>query len=119
MTREELVALLDPGTQKTGVQKPKRGGKGKRAVDSDATVDALVASEPLAVDAAVFWNGDSMADDLIGEVQIPVTLAAIVRRLGNFPFWRGEEQFFNAIEPIYKNASPRGLDVFLGAREEK
>jgi uncharacterized Zn finger protein len=71
------------------------------------------------VDAAIFWNSDTGANDLIGEVQIPATPAALVRRLGNFPLWRGEEQFFSAIEPIYTNASPRGLDIVLGVRGDK
>jgi hypothetical protein len=40
------------------------------------------------------------------------------QRLGNFPFWRGSERFFDAIEAIYLQASPRGLDIFAGAMSE-
>jgi len=36
--------------------------------------------------------------------------------LGNFSFWRGEERFLDAIEPIYAAASPLGLGAFLGER---
>lgn len=60
-----------------------------------------------------------MPEDLFGEVQVPTTPAALVKRLGNFPFWRGEEKFLTAIESMYVNASSRGLDVFLGTREGK
>lgn len=120
MTREELIALLDSRTEKIDAQKPKRGKKEQREGDRALVAEAPVPSEPLVADAAAFWNGNAGADDLIGEVQIPATPAALVRRLGNFPFWRGEEQFFSAIEPIYKNASPRGLDILIGGvREEK
>ena len=31
-----------------------------------------------------------MPDDLFGEVETPPVSAAWLRRLGNFPFWRGE-----------------------------
>jgi hypothetical protein len=37
----------------------------------------------------------------------------VPRRLGSFPFWRGEEKFLDAMESIYGNASAVGLRVFL------
>jgi hypothetical protein len=40
--------------------------------------------------------------------------ASLPKRLGHFPFWRGEERFLAALEPIYAAASPVGLDVVLG-----
>jgi uncharacterized Zn finger protein len=53
---------------------------------------------------------------LFGEVLIPLIPAALPKRLGNFPFWRGEERFLDAIEPIYVQASPLGMNVFLGEK---
>ena len=50
----------------------------------------------------------------IGEVRTPPVAAALVKRLGSFPFWRGATPFQEALEPIYTQASPRGLAVFLG-----
>ena len=41
------------------------------------------------------------------------------KRLGNFPFWRGEERFLDAITPVYTQASPRGLELFLGERNKE
>jgi hypothetical protein len=39
------------------------------------------------------------------------------RRLGNFPFWRGAERFLDALEPVYAQASQRGLEAFLGGSD--
>jgi len=39
---------------------------------------------------------------------------ALPKRLGNFPFWRGEARFLDAMETIYRDASPIGLKIFLG-----
>jgi uncharacterized Zn finger protein len=60
----------------------------------------------------VFWGGGDLADDFFGEVRLPPVSAALPKRLGNFPFWRGSERFLDAIEAIYAQASPYGLDIF-------
>jgi hypothetical protein len=41
------------------------------------------------------------------------------KRLGNFPFWRGEEPFLEAIEPLYAQAAVRGMELFLGEQHLK
>jgi uncharacterized Zn finger protein len=53
-----------------------------------------------------------MADDFFGEAQLPPVSAALPKRLGAFPFWRSSERFLDAIEEIYTQASPYGLDIF-------
>jgi len=75
--------------------------------------------EPLVAEAAEFWGSSSVPDDMFGEVRIPPASAALVKRLGSFPFWRGEERFLVAIEPVYTQASACGLDIFLGARDSQ
>jgi len=40
--------------------------------------------------------------------------AALPQRLGNFPFWRGQERLLDALKPAYQAASAQGLDVVLG-----
>jgi hypothetical protein len=52
--------------------------------------------------------------DLFGEVRLPEVAAALPKRLGSFPFWRGKTPFLEALEPFYVKTSPVGLDVFLG-----
>ncbi len=75
--------------------------------------------EPLPVDPASFWKGEELPDDLFENVETPATTAAWPRRLGNFPFWRGKEQFLTTLEPLYKQASQNGMKVFLGEVSEK
>lgn len=48
------------------------------------------------------------------EVRAPDLPAALPRSLGGFPFWQGERPLLDALEEIYRNASPLGLTVFLG-----
>jgi hypothetical protein len=71
----------------------------------------------LTTEVSGFWNGSDVADELFGEVRLPPVPAALPRRLGNFPFWRGVERFLDALEPIYTVAAPSGLRLFLGERE--
>ena len=48
----------------------------------------------------------------------PIVRAGLVRRLGKFPFWRGEKPLVDAVEPAYLQASALGLEVFLGEPNE-
>jgi len=57
---------------------------------------------------------EAISDDIFGEVRIPPIPAALPKRLGSFPFWRGEERFLDTMESIYAKASPVGLSTFLG-----
>ena len=70
--------------------------------------------EGLPSDISKFWNGEPISDDIFGGVRIPPIPAALPKRLGSFPFWRGEEKFLDVMESIYERASTVGLRVFLG-----
>lgn len=100
-TREEFAKLL--------------GATGAPAAKIEAD-EAKVAAPPesLQADAGVFWSGGKLPDDFFGEVRLPPVSAALLKRLGNFPFWRGSESFLDALAPVYAQAAPHGLDVFLG-----
>jgi uncharacterized Zn finger protein len=107
LSREELVEQL--GAAGAGA---KAGGK----MEAQEPEAPALPPEPLAVDPQGFWNGGEVPADLFGEVQISPVPAALPKRLGNFPFWRGAERFLDAIEPVYREASQRGLNVFLGEK---
>jgi len=111
MSREELVGLLDQAGDKTATRKAKH----KPRLSHEEEERALL-SEPLTSDVSKFWSGGSVSDDLLGGALIPLAPAALPKRLGSFPFWRGEERFLEAIEPIYVQASPLGMNVFLGGK---
>ena len=77
-----------------------------------------VAAAPRALDPepAAFWEGCRRAEleEPCGAVEMPREPSALPRRLGGFPFWRGQSPFLDTIGAIYTKASPRGLDVYLG-----
>lgn len=103
LSREELIEALS-----------KIGGKagGEAAQAAEPLPEIVLPPEPLAVDAASFWQGGALPENLFGEVRTPPVNAALPKRLGNFPFWRGEENFSDAMNSIYSRASLHGLDVF-------
>jgi uncharacterized Zn finger protein len=97
LERSKLVAKLGPA----------------RGAGPPAAKEPAPASEPLPTDPAAFWAA-APADDLFGEVQTPPVSAGLVRRLGKFPFWRGDRPLVEAVEPAYVQASALGLSTFLG-----
>ena len=105
MTREELLAGLAASTPDTA---------GTANSDSSGADTPIQAREPLSADPAAFWPGLPIPDDLFGEVRRPPVSAALPRRLSSFPFWRGEEPFLDALEPLYAQAAQQGLNAFLG-----
>jgi uncharacterized Zn finger protein len=102
LTREELLEKLEGA------------GGARNAVTRSEPQEVLDDAGPITTDIAAFWRGGELPDDFFGEVQAPPVTAALPRRLGGFPFWRGDEPFLKAIEPIYARAAGRGLDAFLG-----
>ena len=113
LSREELVRLLGETNQ------PKKKIKGKAPAESAGLMEPeqqepVSLSEPLSVDPTAFWGESIDTEGLLGDVQVPAVNASLPKRLGHFPFWRGEERFLDAIQPIYAAASPIGLNVFIG-----
>jgi uncharacterized Zn finger protein len=111
LTREELFERLDRDS-------------GSKAVGQVATEPASTTAntparepEPLATDPTLFWNGQALGDDIFGEVVAPPVVAALPKRLGGFPFWRGERPLLTSLEPAYTAATPRALDLFVGQQQ--
>jgi len=107
--KETLIKMLRPATPRPRTIQKKSESK---RVPSQKQ-EALLTSE-----VSKFWNGENLPDDFFGEVSIPSAPAALPKKLGTFPFWRGRERFLDAMETIYSKASPAGLSVFLGERPE-
>src|SRR5579871_695709 len=83
------------------------------AEEESETVEAApLPPEPLPADAETFWQGALLPDDLFGDVRQPPVCAALVKRLGVFPFWRAETPLLEALEPVYRRASTRALDLY-------
>ena len=59
------------------------------------------APEPLPEAAERFWEGGEWEEDP-EEPAPPPVVAALPKRLGSFPFWRGERPFLTAMEELYR-----------------
>jgi len=109
MSREEFLGLLGPGDKKSLPKERK-----PKAALIPAEEEKAPAGEPLTPDIPAFWDGHKLPEPIFGEVRIPPVSAALPKRLGIFPFWRGEIKFLEAMEAIYPRAAAYGLDLFLG-----
>ncbi|MBL7007623.1 MAG: SWIM zinc finger family protein [Planctomycetes bacterium] len=58
-------------------------------------------SEPLPAAADAFWRELGELETAGDAAEPPPVTAALPRRLGSFPFWRGEEPFLVAMERLY------------------
>lgn len=109
--RDQLLKMADSA--------PARGAKAKPASSaSPAGSPARGAGpEPLPSDPAKFWGQGAGQYDP-GDAFVPKIHAALPKQLGSFPFWRGEEDFADAMENAYRGASEAGMAAFLGEYED-
>ncbi len=104
--------------QPAGGRRHQPKGKGARIKPPQPEAESpqmlAAVSAPLPRDPIAFWGTDDSREDHFGEVRIPPVAAALPKRLGNFPFWRGETHLMDTLEGIYRGASGMGMAVFLG-----
>jgi uncharacterized Zn finger protein len=109
---DELMGMLSPAAPTAAA-----------TAAADEPEAAVAAPEPLSADARLFWEGSAEQLDgkesPFGEVQAPPVNAALPKRLGNFPFWRGQERLLDAVSSLYSAASEEGLGVFLGEKKAR
>ncbi|HTG57796.1 MAG TPA: SWIM zinc finger family protein [Terriglobia bacterium] len=110
-SREELIAPLGSTKGETGRI------KARKATSTSPVHQAATPSEPLSPDANRFWAARRVSDDFYSEVRTPPLAAALPKRLGSFPFWRGKVRFLEAIEPVYAKTSEDGMRLLLGEAE--
>lgn len=103
MTRKELLLAIT-------------GERANAEEDAEHSEETPQAPAPVTSDAH-FWEEGPLPDDLFGVVRTPPTPAALPKRLGKFPFWRAEEALSDVMEPLYKKASLRGLQLYRGEKE--
>ena len=103
MDRERLVGLFDEQPAKeTAVVGATRGSLRGQVV-------GRTLSEPLPSDPDEFWGEYDSGSDVHGAASMPAVAAALPKRLGGFPFWRGERDFMSTMEEIYRSAAEEGL----------
>ena len=60
---------------------------------------------PLPPDPGLFWGGESKVQAEPPDFRIPTGAAALIRRLGPFPFWRGKKDLHTRLQDVYTNVS--------------
>lgn len=78
-----------------------------------ATPQQHIISEPLAADPTTFWTGSPISDNSTDDAHPSAVTAPLLRRLGDFPFWRGTEPVLLNLLPNYVEAAQRGSDCYL------
>src|SRR5262249_9451032 len=113
--RDPFLLFRLRGLNREDLLRRLRGPEGKRKVQAARSdkIDQQRPPEPLPNDPEAFWNLGRLPDDLCGAVSAPRIAAALPKRLGNFPFWRGCEHFLETMDGIYRAAAEAGLEVFL------
>lgn len=106
MNREELIQLLSAD----GL-----GADPRTIADQTQMTAPETPRESIAANADKFWRGGDLPAGWFGEIDLAPVSAALPKRLGNFPFWRGTELFLEALEPVYAQASKKGMDVLLSS----
>ena len=73
--------------------------------------------EPLPEDPATFWAMPPLPEMLAGPLLAPAQSAALLQRLGPFPFWRGEVSPLEALAPVYAAMATAALGALGGVSE--
>ncbi|HZV04397.1 MAG TPA: SWIM zinc finger family protein [Gemmataceae bacterium] len=74
--------------------------------------------EPLPAAPGRFWKVGALPDDIAGEAPdlrgAPLAGAAVARRLGRFPFWRGSGTLQDFLEGAYNAAATKAAEMIEG-----
>jgi uncharacterized Zn finger protein len=90
-------------------------GKGQGAKKKKQQQQELVVIKalPAVAPQADFWKLGEIPHDLTGVLRVPERNAALPKSLGNFPFWRGQEDFWSRLDSTYKESATRTLQRIL------
>lgn len=72
----------------------------------------------LPVDPKAFWEGSQLPEEFLTADIVSGAFSALIKQLGEFPFWQGEESLLAVLEPIYKGVSKTGTKLYTGEEDE-
>ena len=76
---------------------------------------ATLPPEALPTGPSRFWKGGALPQDLVGEPVVTDhnanAAAAVSKRLGKFPFWRGRENLQEFLQEVYRQAAIKAANV--------
>jgi len=97
------------------------GGTAGRAARKSEPTTSPIPPEPLPADPEMFWTKFEPDESLCREIDTPTIPAALPKRLGAFPFWRGDQRFLDVMERVYSEASGAAVKILIGdtAQEDR
>jgi uncharacterized Zn finger protein len=101
--RDPFLLFALRGRERDALLATLTGGEGMTAEEAPPALPP----EPLPADPGAFWEGTGEPLPPLGPIRRPPVSAPIVRRLGPFPFWRGETPLAEAVAPQCDAASTR------------
>ncbi len=97
--RDELCSRLSP------IQ--------KEISQSNPTGLPKIESEPLLKEDKAFWQGEDLSKFIMDEMNLPPIHAALLKRLGHFPFWSSSKPLIPFMEDMYSKISQYAFDLTL------
>jgi uncharacterized Zn finger protein len=108
--RDEFMAMLSaaPQTISAGLRAP------SSEEEAETRDEAPASSQPLSADPQSFWRAARSFDLTYGDVAAAEESAPMARRLGAFPFWRGDTDFLEEVGRLSRAAAARAIEVLAG-----
>jgi len=113
MSRSGLLELLHETPGGEGSRPSSRRGK-RDAAGTSPVAAPLPAAAPLPQDPQAFWGGPAGIAPPPGPgalLSAPPVGSTLARRLGSFPFWRGQEAFLEAMDRSAGAAAREGRRI--------
>lgn len=105
--KETLLAIImgsREGAEATDVStKPKKGRKKPGRLEAHQNSESK--EQTISENLLSFWSTRQIPEDLIGPVKVPPIPATLPKRLGNIPFWRGQNLLVKELEATYSLVS--------------
>ncbi len=114
MERAEMIKKLSGGEE--AVPAKKRGDSETQTFDSGYED---IQAGGISSDPKDFWEGGPLPADFLIETKPSSSRATLLKQLGDFPFWRGEENILKTLEPVYAKASEVGINLLAGLTREE
>jgi uncharacterized Zn finger protein len=94
---------------------PEKSGRGIRPMPKASERPAA----PVPADPAAFWGSEALFVPPKVDLRAPPVAAPLLKQLGRFPFWRGEESFLPALEEACRAASLAAMEILVrGVRDQ-
>ncbi len=114
LEREELLAEL---TGRSGATCEERVQAQTQSEQEKLEEQPEFKPEELSAAPDKFWRGAELPHDFLGDTEVPKARAVLLKQLGDFPFWRGQDDLTEVLEPVYFKASSYGMKFVAGIFE--